>query len=94
MKIKEIPVQMQGRIYRMMNRTWDAIGADTLECSGIPCDSGKTIPRSHVIEIVCDADHMAMYGNDKEAYEIFKQLSYPDKLKMGKIAFSFKRYGW
>ena len=40
------------------------------------------MPRSHVIETVCDADYMLSYGEDKEAYKFWDNLpTYEDKIK-------------
>jgi hypothetical protein len=93
LRLKDVSPEMRKRIIRAMGSTWDAIGGDTLQC--VEDCGGKTpIPRSHVIEMVCDADRMAMYGNDRETYEMTKKLSYDDLKKLGKEAFPYKRYGW
>lgn len=86
---------MKRRIERMASRTWDAIGDDCLvNEDGMP-DESVTLPRDHVIEIVCDADYMSMYGHDEEAYKTWKALpSYEEKLAVIRGAFPCKTYGW
>ena len=93
LKLKEVPEEMRKRICQMMNSTWQAIGSDCLTARE-ECGEKGAMPRSEVIEVVCDADYASMYGDDKEAYEIFKRLSYDDMKKLGKIAFPYTRYGW
>lgn len=89
-----IPKQMQERIIRMANKTWDMIASDCLR--GIE-EEGKDpiMPRSHVVEVVCDADYMLSYGEDKEAYTYWDKLpTYEDKIRVVKKAFPFKKYGY
>lgn len=82
------------RIIEMAKRTWDVIGGDTLRCleeEGVD----PVIPREEVIEVVCDAGYMKMYGNDKEAYEVWNKLpTYDEKMAAVKGAFPFEMYGW
>jgi hypothetical protein len=87
-KLKEVDKDMQDRIIDMMSRTWDVIGSDVLQCN-----DGKDMPRSHVIEVVLDADHCGTYGDDKEAYQVLKQLSYKDMIALGQKAFKCAKYG-
>ena len=93
LKLKQIPDDMKVRICRAMSQTWQQIGDDILNCS-IEYGSGKTIPRSEVIEVVCDADRMQMFGGDQEAYLMTKKMTYADLKKLGKVAFPYARYGW
>jgi hypothetical protein len=91
--MKKIPEEMEKRIQKMALRTWDMIGSDMLHCceeAGEP----PVMPKSHVVEVVCDADYMSMYGADKEAYIFFNTLSYPEKKKVVGKAFTFPRYGF
>lgn len=91
MNLKEIPKEMQTRICRAMMNTWQAIGSDTMAMVQ-ECDGKDSIARAEVIELVCDAGRMGMYGNDKEAYEIFNKLDWKEMQKLGKVAFPYKRY--
>ena len=86
---------MKKRMERMARRTWDQIAGDCLvNEDGIP-DESISMPRDDVMEIVCDADHMSMYGNDKEAYEAWKALpSYDEKREAIGGAFTYESYGW
>ena len=88
MLLKEISPEMRERIIIMMSRTWDIIGQDVLEAN-----DGKDMPRSHVIEVVLDADFCLTHGDDPEAYKVLKDFSYGDKIKIGKEAFLCSRYG-
>ena len=86
--------EMSKRIQRMASRTWDVIGGDCLQCLE---DAGEKpiMPRDHVIESVCDADYMKMYGGDKEAYEVWINLpTYKEKMDIVKPAFPYAKYGW
>lgn len=94
MKKPRIPEDMQKRIERMALRTWDQIGGDMLTCleeGGEP----PIMPKSHVVETVCDASYMLTHGGDKEAYEYWEKLpSYTSKKKCVAKAFGYERYGW
>lgn len=94
MELKDVPIEMQKRIQIMMGRTWDIIGSDVLEACEIAETSGGSIRRSEVIEMVCDAGRMKMYGNDDVAYDIFNQLSSGARNAISKIAFPYKTYGY
>jgi hypothetical protein len=91
--LKSVPKEMQERIKRAMHNTWDAIGGDALTMVQ-ECNGRDYMTKAEVIEMVCDAGYMDMYGEDKEAYKVFDQLSYDDMKKLGKEAFTYKRYGW
>jgi hypothetical protein len=84
---------MENRIIDMAHRTWHSIGGDVLraveESIGESC-----IPRDEVIEVVMDADYMGTHGNDKEAYEHFKTLSFSKKVEIVAKAFPLPIYGW
>ena len=41
-----------------------------------------------------DADHMMYHGGDEEAYKIFSELSYEDKMALMNEAFTYDTYGW
>ena len=87
--------EMKERMEQMASRTWDAIGGDMLVDEEGNMDESATMPKDHVIEVVCDADRMAMYGDDKEVYEVWKALSsYDEKLKAIEGAFTYEYYGW
>lgn len=91
-KLKDISEEMERRILNSMKRTWQAIGIDCIQCR-IYCGE-KRMPRAEVIEVVCDADRMDMYGDDQEAYDVSKRLDWNDMKKLGKKAFPFKTYGY
>ena len=86
--------EMSERIQKMALLTWDQIGGDCLR--GLEEVGEQPImSKDEVLEIVCDADHMKMYGLDSEAYEVWKNLpDYDAKLNAIKSAFPFERYGW
>lgn len=92
-KVVRVSPDMAKRIQTMARQTWDMIGGDVLKC--IEENSMKArMPRSHVVEVVCDAGYMALYGDDKEAYEFWKTLSFFQQEKYVAKAFSSKYYGW
>lgn len=85
--------EMKKRITIMASKTWNAIGGDILR-SLEEMGEDAVMPKDHVIEVVCDADHMKMYGQDKEAYEFWKSLSFDEKEKAVAEAFPHETYGW
>lgn len=85
--------EMQKRIVIMANKTWNAIGGDILT-SLEEAGEDAVMDRATVIEVVCDADYMQMYGQDKQAYEFWKSLPFKDQEKVVAEAFPFKTYGW
>jgi hypothetical protein len=92
-EFKEISAEMDQRLIKLAQVTWDVIGEDVLGIEGL-CTS---IPRKEVIEIVGDADYMYLHGSDPEAYAYFiflrkHNLKHRDKIM--KLAFPNKRYGW
>ena len=90
----KIEKDMQERIIKMASKTWNIIGGDCLRALEEAGEKAE-MPRSHVIETVCDADYMLSYGEDKEAYKFWDNLpTYEDKIKAVKKAFPFSRYGW
>jgi len=93
LKLKEVPEEMRKRIIRMMDETWQTIGSDCLTARE-QCGEKSDMPRSEVIEAVCDAGYCQMHGNDKEAFKVFDRLSYDDMKKLGRLAFPFASYGW
>jgi len=91
--MKKVSEEMEKRIQKMALRTWDQIGGDMLrscEEAGEPA----IMKKSHVVEAVCDAGYMGVYGGDKEAYTFFETLTYPEKKKVVSKAFPFSRYGF
>jgi hypothetical protein len=92
-----ISEEMDKRLMRLANVTWDTIGGDILvDDEGHPAYD-KSVPRKEVIEIVCDADYMWMHGGDEEAYAYFlylrdNNLKHRDKVM--KLAFPCSKYGW
>lgn len=87
------PLQ-ERRIIETMNHVWQEIGGDWLQACGIEETSGKTIPRSHVIEAVTDADRMTCQGNDHEAGELFYKLPAAHQKRLLREAFPYTRYGY
>jgi len=74
-------------------RTWETIAYDLLDANG-----GKSIPRSHVIEVVLDADYMKTYGRitdpGVEAFRTnYEPGAYEAKIALLKQTFTFSRYG-
>lgn len=92
MNIKDFTEEDLKRVRGMMQSTWDYIGYDMLQVN-----EGKAMPKSHVIEVVLDADYMetsaARKPEDKELLKRFRQLEYKDQIKVAKQTFTFARYG-
>ena len=85
---------MQERIEIMARRTWEAIGSDMLSSLQ---ESGRSpvMGRDEVIEVVCDASYMKMYGGDEKAYTFWNNLpTYDAKMEAVRTAFPHQRYGW
>jgi glycerol-3-phosphate O-acyltransferase len=78
---------LQERITRAANRTWQAIGSDILVASEV-----DSITRDEVVEAVMD--YLQDYGRDTEAVAEFNKLSFEDKTAMLRKAFPLDRYGW
>lgn len=97
MKIKDFTDEELKDIHGMMQRTWDVIAPDVLQVEAEMRESHResvSMKKSHVIEVVLDADHMEAYGGNKELYARFKQLDYKDKIKIAKQTFTYKTYGY
>jgi hypothetical protein len=80
-----------------MNKTWDAIAGDCLVDDNGRADEHMSIPRSSVLELVLDADHMATYGGDGDAaaYTIMVKHYHPTHWKrLLKLAFPYTKYGY
>jgi hypothetical protein len=92
-KIVRVSPEMAKRIQTMARQTWDAIGGDCLRNLEFNGDKPE-MPRSHVVEVVCDAGYMDMHGGDKEAYKFWETLSYAQQAKYVAKAFPTKSYGW
>jgi len=76
---------MEDRIGRMALRTWDIIGHDVLQV--VPMMS-----KAEVVEVVCDADHMKMYGDDPQAYDHWRSLTFDEQTETVAKAFPFEYY--
>jgi len=86
--------EMKERIERMAESTWQSIGGDILSALEEAGEEAE-MPRDHVIEVVCDADHMLTFGRDKEAYAVWKELpTYEEKIAAVEGAFPYHQYGW
>ena len=101
LKIKDFTPDEIKSIHWMMQDTWSVIAADVLQCQA-DMDGGTAedvfMKKSHVIEVVLDADYMEMYAGrrpeNKELLEKFRRLEYKDQIKVAKQTFLFKRYGY
>lgn len=77
-------------IQRCMNNTWECIGMDVLEASGV-----DYVPKCVVIEMVLDANRLDEYGHcEEEELKEFNALSITDKIKIAEKAFKFENYGY
>ena len=96
MKAKDLTEEQKQRLGRAANGVWDYIGADCLRCME-ECGEKPLMPRSHVIEMVVDADRLAdELGREKESdlLEFVQFAKYEEIVKALKPAFPFARYGW
>lgn len=91
--INKLSNEMKKRIEIMALKTWGVIGADILriveEQGGNPI-----ILQNEVVDAVCDASYMQMYGNDEEAYTLWNSLPIDIQENVVKKAFPAARYGW
>lgn len=97
MKIKDFTPEEIKEIHHMMQRTWDVIAGDVLQVESEMQETSRdsvSMKKSHVIEVVLDADHMEAYGGNKALYARFRQLEYKDKIKIAKQTFTYKTYGY
>ena len=78
---------LQERINRAANRTWQAIGGDVLRSA-----QADWLPREDGVE--CVLDYLGEYGGDPEAISAFNNLSFEEKADMLRKAFRLARYGW
>ena len=92
---------IEQRAVRVLTRTWDAIGYDTLQCA-VDCGEADNVDavsmtRAEVIDMVTSCGYKggypAEYGDDKEAVEWLEYLPEKERNKVLKKAFPFKRYG-
>ncbi len=80
---------LQERINRAANVTWQAIGDAVLKV-----DNAGSLPREDVVATVIDCDYLETHGGDAEAVAAFRKLT-PDKQReMLLKAFPAKHYGW
>ena len=88
----DVPEEMLKRIHAMADRTFQAIGFDLFSAYADDGGDGE-IPRDEIVECVGDADRMAMYGRDKEAYEFYKSIpTWEQKEEVLTGAFPFEIY--
>jgi len=80
---------LQKRINKAANFTWEAIGSDILQVAEV-----DSMSREDVIEVVSDCDYLERYGDDKEAVAAFRNLDIKERHEMLVKAFPCKRYGW
>lgn len=88
MKKQLLSEDIQNRVLNSLWNTWQAIGPEIMGLEAI----GDSIPQDEVIEIVLDYDYSERFGNDKEALQEFRKLSYEDQIKIAKLRFTSKRY--
>jgi hypothetical protein len=88
----DIPDDMMERIERMAIRTWGAIAYDVLDMIAYDTERRNYASQAEVVEMVGDADRMQMFGDDQEAYNFTRQLSWDDMKKILKKVFPSKRY--
>jgi len=75
------------QIEKGLNWTWGIVAQD-LFSEGQP-----PMPRSHVIEVVLDADYLESYGQvPKETLKEFRKLDYNAQIKIAKEVFRASRY--
>lgn len=89
-EFKEVSKELDERLMRIANMTWQTIAGDIFDCIGK--DSMK---RSEVIECVGDADYMFTHGNDPEAYAYFLYLFHNNEKHLQKVmkqAFPYRSY--
>lgn len=86
--------QWRVRIRNMAQITWEVIAMDILVDSHGNPDYSMNISREEVVEIVCDADHMLTFGQDREAYQVWKSLSFEERHEIVASAFPSDCYGW
>lgn len=93
---KDFTADEQKVIQAAASATWDYIGGDTLQCVA---DSEEkdvndvAIPRSHVIEMVLDANRIDDFIKDKALLEKMERTDYKVLQAIVKPAFPFARYG-
>jgi hypothetical protein len=78
---------LQKRVTRAANRTWQAIGSDILVEAAV-----DSITREEVVEAV--VDYISDFGQDKEAVAEFERLGFEQKQAMLLEAFPLAHYGW
>jgi len=84
---------MEDRIINMAKRTWQIIGGDVLRAVEEAGEKPMLL-REEVVEVVMDADHMEMHGNDKEACEHLNSLPLKEQERIVTKAFPLRVYGW
>lgn len=61
--LKEFTEAELKELHGMMQRTWGAVAPDMAANYG-----GKSIPKSHVIEVVLDADYLEFHGISRRRF--------------------------
>lgn len=80
---------LQKRMNRAANFTWQAIGDDILKVAEV-----DSMTREDVIEVVIDCDYLERYGDDAEAVAAFRALGADERQEMLVKALPCKHYGW
>ena len=80
---------LQKRINKAADFTWQAIGDDILKVAEV-----HSLPKEDVIEAVMDCDYLERYGDDKDAVAAFRKLPADKQLDMMQKAFHCEHYGF
>ncbi len=75
------------RIARAAQSTWQAVGGDILRAAEV-----DSISRDEVVEAVMD--YIQDYGRDMDAIAEYEKLSFEEKQTVLLKAFPLARYGW
>jgi len=78
-----------------MSRKWDNIASDIFAAQGISEDSGGTMRKSHVIEVVLDQMYGITFENvPAEEMAAWNALSSAQRKKVAAEEFTYKSYGY
>ena len=83
--------EYEAKIVDLASRTWDTIGFDVLQASGIPSTSGQCLSKETVVEVVLGNIRCLWPGID---FSVFDSLSYDDKIALVGRAFTDEEYGY
>jgi len=94
--LEKVGKEMMERITRMINATWNYIGADCLVDEEGEMDESRVMLRDEVWEVCLDADRALIHGGDKEAAKVLYGLptEIRDSVELKTICLPFINYGW